>query len=238
MFVFSLLLYGLSYGGGLAFPARISNDRHTVRLAVVLFRHGLHQVTGTYRFSVFHDPGSLFDRQTWCQCRFNCWLRQFRRISSAVVPYRSAKGTSFIQTQLEVADACSGIRSIMSLIKILALCSPILRGREYGARWRYWQLPFRLPYWPISAELRAPVFTILRRQGGFLHDFQGCWVFFLGFALLFGLFYLVDKELNVSEINISDVIGYPDSGTGNGHGWFVSTPSSGSCADQSGEASP
>lgn len=110
--------------------------------------------------------------------------------------YREGNMLFFINTQLEVAEACSGIRSIMSLTMISAIFAYITPG----ATWR--RVIIVLAAIPI-----AFVANILRITGtgilahfhgdkvarGFLHDFSGFAVFAFGLIMLFTLYALLKR---------------------------------------------
>jgi exosortase len=103
----------------------------------------------------------------------------------------------FAQTQLEVAEACSGIRSIMAYIMLSILFAYFMdRG--------WWKKAIII----LSAVPLALFANIARVTGtgilahffggqvatGFLHEFSGMVVFALGFILLFGEFLLLNRD--------------------------------------------
>ena len=110
--------------------------------------------------------------------------------------FREGNMLYFLQTQLEVAEACSGIRSIMSMIMLSCLFVYFSKGG--------W---LRKAILVLSAIPVAMFANIVRVSGtgilahfyggkvarGFLHEFSGLAVFVLGFALLFMEFRGLEK---------------------------------------------
>ena len=102
----------------------------------------------------------------------------------------------FVNTQLEVAEACSGIRSIMSL----TMLSVIFAYITDGGRWKKVVLI-------LSAVPIAMLANIVRVSGtgmlahffgdqvarGFMHDFSGMAVFAFGLIVLFLELTLLNK---------------------------------------------
>lgn len=110
--------------------------------------------------------------------------------------YREGNMLYFLQTQLEVAEACSGIRSIMAL----TMLSVIFAYLATGNRWRKVLLV-------ISAIPIALAANIVRVSGtgilahffgdrvarGFLHEFSGLAVFAFGLGVLLLEFKLLQR---------------------------------------------
>lgn len=118
-------------------------------------------------------------------------------ISAFSIPvYREGNMLYFVQTQLEVAEACSGIRSIVSLT-MLSVIFIYLSRRGIG-----WKAVLGLSAIPI-----ALVANIIRVTGtgilahhfgdsvakGFLHEFSGLAVFAFGFFVLYCEYSLLNK---------------------------------------------
>jgi exosortase A len=110
--------------------------------------------------------------------------------------YREGNMLYFTQTQLEVAEACSGIRSIMSLTMLSVIFSH-LSGNGW---WRKALLVFSaIPIAMLANVLRVSGTGILahffgdRVARGFLHEFSGLAIFVFGLALLFLVFNLLNR---------------------------------------------
>lgn len=200
LFIFSLAIYGLSYGGGLAFPARVAMisslfgllwfclGNSSARLFAFPVAFLLFMIPVPYSImSLVSMPLQLLVTTVSADLIGRC----------SIPVYREGNMLYFMQTQLEVADACSGIRSIMSLSMLALLLS-------YLTRPGWWRKALLL----TSAIPIAMLANIGRVSGtgilahfygdkvarGFMHDFSGLIVFFFGFAFLFGLFCVVNKK--------------------------------------------
>lgn len=119
-------------------------------------------------------------------------------ISAMQIPVlREGNMLYFAQTQLEVAEACSGLRSMTAFIMLSCLFSYIMK-----------------PNWPkrmvmVAAAVPLALFAnIVRVTGtgvlahfiggkaaqGFLHEFSGMAVFAFGFVLLFIVYRLLERS--------------------------------------------
>jgi len=101
--------------------------------------------------------------------------------------YREGNMLYFVQTQLEVAEACSGIRSVMALTMLSVIFA-------YTSSVNWWRRGILI----LSAIPIALLANILRVSGtgvlahffgdrvarGFLHEFSGLVVFLFGLAVL------------------------------------------------------
>ena len=124
------------------------------------------------------------------------------KISAGIIQFcsipvlREGNMLYFVQTQLEVAEACSGIRSITSLTMLSMIFLYLM-----PAGWKTKAVIF------LSAVPIAIIANIIRVSGtgilahyfgdqvarGFLHEFSGMAVFIFGFALLFLEYSLLNK---------------------------------------------
>lgn len=110
--------------------------------------------------------------------------------------YREGNMLFFVQTQLEVAEACSGIRSIMSL----SILSVVFAYISTGNWWRKAVLVLSaIPVALVANILRITATGILahffgdRVARGFLHEFSGIVVFFFGMVIIFGIYVLLGR---------------------------------------------
>jgi exosortase len=116
------------------------------------------------------------------------------KISAALIQYltipvyREGNILYFIHTQLEVAEACSGIRSIMSLTMISTIFAYITTGSTWS---KVVLVLAAVPVAMIANILRVTGTGILAHffgdqvARGFLHDFSGLVVFLFGLIILF-----------------------------------------------------
>lgn len=110
--------------------------------------------------------------------------------------YREGNMLYFVQTQLEVAEACSGIRSIMSL----SILSVVFAYISTGNWWRKAALILSaIPVALVANILRVTATGILAHffgdqvARGFLHEFSGLVVFFFGMVIIFGIYVLLNR---------------------------------------------
>jgi len=114
----------------------------------------------------------------------------------AIPVYREGNMLYFLQTQLEVAEACSGIRSIMALTMLSVLFGYL----GDNGWWRKLALVLAaIPIAMLANILRVSGTGILahffgdRAARGFLHEFSGLAVFVFGLAALFLVFTLLNR---------------------------------------------
>ena len=105
--------------------------------------------------------------------------------------YREGNMLYLAQTQLEVAEACSGIRSVVSLIMLSILLAYLTNN---GNWWKKIVLVLcAIPVALVENIFRVSCTGILAHlygdqvARGFLHDFSGVVVFVFGFAIMFVL---------------------------------------------------
>ena len=102
----------------------------------------------------------------------------------------------FAQTQLEVAEACSGIRSIVSFTVLSVIFAYLL---DKGWSRRIILLLSAIPLALFANIVRVSGTGILahfygsRIARGFLHEFSGLAVFGFGFVLLLGEYILLNR---------------------------------------------
>ena len=110
--------------------------------------------------------------------------------------YKEGNMLYFAQTQLEVAEACSGIRSIMALTMLSVIFVYLIDGRWVP---KAILLSSAIPLALIANIIRVSGTGVLahyygeRVARGFLHEFSGLAVFAFGFILLFMEYSLLNK---------------------------------------------
>jgi exosortase len=197
--VVSLALYLVSFAGGIAFVARVTLVTALVGLlwsclGTAMIREAAFPLG--FLFFMVPVPGTLLGMVAFplqmAATKISANLIQF----CSIPVYREGNMLYFLQTQLEVAEACSGIRSIMSL----TMLSVIFSYMASGSRWRKVVLV-------LSAIPVAMAANILRVSGtgvlahffgdrvarGFLHEFSGMVVFAFGLLVLFLEFWLLQR---------------------------------------------
>lgn len=200
LLVVSLLLYVLSSAGGLAFPARVAMVTSLFGLVwFCLGKEFIQKLAFPIAFLLFMVPVpySLISLVS-LPLQLMATDVSAALIGKCSIPvYREGNMLYFIQTQLEVAEACSGVRSIMSLTMIsLIFC--------YLSRDGWWRKTILV----IAAIPIAIVANIFRVTGtgvlahfygdgvarGFLHEFSGIAIFVFGFAALFAVFFFLNRK--------------------------------------------
>lgn len=119
-----------------------------------------------------------------------------------VIVLREGNIIMFPTTTLEVADACSGIRSLMSLIALSVAYAYFLKTTTLK-RWVI--IVSAVPFAIITNALRVIVTGILaqwwgaKAAEGFFHEFAGLAVFALAMALLVGLGSILCRERRLPQ---------------------------------------
>jgi exosortase len=114
----------------------------------------------------------------------------------AIPVYREGNMLYFVQTQLEVAEACSGLRSLVAFIMLSILFAHMMNK----VIWKQATIILSaLPLAIIANIFRVTSTGILAHfygdkvAQGFLHSFSGLSVFAFGFVILLIEFYLIEK---------------------------------------------
>lgn len=196
----SLFLYLVSYAGGVVFLQRMTIVLSLNGLVLYLFGKETYRILLfplVFLFFMVPIPESVvglisFPLQTYAT------IISSKIIQWCGIPvYREGHMLYFTQTQLEVAEACSGIRSISALLML----SVIFMHQCSNNR-------LLKTIIILSSVVIAFIANILRVSGtgilahffgakvarGFLHEFSGMAVFAFGFLLLFAEYKLLDRN--------------------------------------------
>lgn len=194
LFVATLLIYLVSYAGGVVFLQRLMMVLSFNALVWSLLGN---EVYSTLRFPLLFlvfmvpIPESFisilsFPLQTYAT------VISTKIIQSVGIPvYREGHMLYFTQTQLEVAEACSGIRSMSAMFMLSAVFMHQVQK----------QLSLKVVIL-LSSVLVAFIANILRVSGtgmlahyfgagvarGFLHEFSGIAMFVFGFCVMFSVY--------------------------------------------------
>lgn len=196
----SLAFYLLSLLGGIAVTSRLMMVFSLAGL--VLFQYGkpiFRLVAFPIFFLVFMIPVPIA-----IIGRISMPLQMFATIVSehiiralSIPVYREGNMLYFVQTQLEVADACSGIRSITAL---LMLSTVFVYISKLSWPRRSILLASAIPVALFANIVRVAGTGVLahfygaRVAQGFLHEFSGMAVFAFGLILLYLLFRLLERR--------------------------------------------
>lgn len=196
----SLLAYIVSSAGGVVFPARVAIVTSLFGLVWYCLGNKFIQKLAfpiVFLFFMVPVPYSLISLVS-LPLQMMATDVSAALIGSCSIPvYQEGNMLYFIQTQLEVAEACSGIRSIMSLTMIsLIFC---FLSRE--GLWRKTVLVFAaIPIAIVANIFRVTGTGVLAHYygddvaRGFLHEFSGIVIFVFGFALLFSVFIFLNRK--------------------------------------------
>lgn len=196
----ALSVYLLSYAGGLVFPARV---------AMVLSLYGLIWLTlgsGIIRILAFPIlfllfmipvPYSLLSLVS-APLQLMATKISANVIGACSIPvFREGNMLYFVGSQLEVAEACSGIRSIMSLTMIAFAFANMSRA---GWKGRTILILSAIPLAIVANIIRIAGTGVLAHfygdkvARGFLHEFSGIAIFVFGFMALLGVFTLINRK--------------------------------------------
>lgn len=196
----SLAIYLVSVAGGSAFPGRVAMVAALGGLLwFCLGSARMRLLAFPVAFLVFMVPipYSLLNLVAGRLQLMATAISERLILGCSIPVYREGNMLYFVQTQLEVAEACSGIRSIVSLTMIsLVFCFLSRRGW-----WRKVALvSAAVPIAIVANIVRVSGTGVLahfygdRVARGFLHEFSGMVIFFFGFALLFALFQAINRR--------------------------------------------
>ena len=110
--------------------------------------------------------------------------------------YREGNIIQLTNTTLEVVDACSGLRSLMSLLALSAAFALVSNHTRIS---KLILFLFAIPIAIFTNIVRLSSTAVLARHfgpqvaQGFLHDFSGIVVFGLAFILLYSIHWLLEK---------------------------------------------
>jgi exosortase len=205
--VISLITYVVSYSGAIGFLARLTIA--TSLLGLVLYNYGgpvLRTVIFPLLFLFFMIPvpDSIYGY-------FALPLQlSVSKISAALIQlasipvYREGNMLYFAQAQLEVAEACSGLRSITSFVMLAVLFAYMLRSNWCK---RCVLVLLAIPVAMLVNIIRVTGTGVLAHfkggevARGFMHEFSGMAVFAIGFLFLssiYAYFNRKHKEIDVS----------------------------------------
>lgn len=195
----SMGFYLLSYAGGIEVVARSMIVFSLIGLVLfILGKAAFSALAFPLGFLIFMVPvpDSILSLVSFPLQLFATKISTFLIQGVGIAAYREGNMLYFAQTQLEVAEACSGIRSIMSFGMLSFIFA-------YMMNKIWWKRVFLI----VSTIPLALFANIVRVTGtgilahfygdevarGFLHEFSGLAVFAFGFVLLIGEFLLLNK---------------------------------------------
>jgi exosortase len=197
--IISMGLYLLSYAGGIAVVSRSMIVFSLIGLVMfTLGEHFLKALSFPLFFLIFMVPvpDSILGLVAFPLQLFATKVSTFFIQSFSIPAYREGNMLYFAQTQLEVAEACSGIRSLMSFGMLSFIFAYMMD--------KIWWKRILLVLSTIPLALFANIVRVTgtgilahfygsKAALGFLHEFSGLAVFAFGFVLLLGEYLLLNK---------------------------------------------
>ena len=199
--VFSLALYVLSFAGGIVFISRSMIVFSLIGL--VLFTLG-NTIFKIFAFPLFFlifmvpVPDSILNLVAFPLQLFATNISAFLIKTLSIPVYQEGNMLYFTRTQLEVAEACSGIRSIMALTMLSVIFGYLSNG-DWARKGII--LASAIPIAIIANILRVSGTGILahffgaRVARGFMYEFSGLAVFVFGFVLLFLVYSMLNRGI-------------------------------------------
>jgi len=197
--VISMLLYVLSYTGGIAVVSRLMIVSSLIGLILYNFGAAVFSIIQfplLYLLFMVPVPATLYSLVALPLQIFATKVSTLLIDALSIPVYREGTMLYFMQTHLEVAEQCSGLHSMTSFIMLSFLFAYMLNNK-------WWKRIFLV----ISAIPLAISANIVRVTGtgilanfygakvarGFLHEFSGMAVFAFGFILLLIEYSLLSK---------------------------------------------
>ena len=195
----SLTVHVLSFAGGLALPSRVALVFSLIGLIWSCLGKDIFKILlfpVSFLLFMIPVPYSLMNLIS-VPLQLMATRVSANVIEACSIPvYREGNMLYFMNTQLEVAEACSGIRSIQALTMLAVIFMSMLKDG-----WK------RETVMIVSAVPIALIANIVRISGtgvlahfygdkaarGFLHDFSGIVIFAFGFIALLGIFTLLNR---------------------------------------------
>jgi len=191
--VLSLILYILSLAGGAAFPARVTLVLALFGLVWCCMGKAVIKILSfpiMFLLFMIPVPYSLLSLVS-VPLQLIATKISASVIAACSIPvYREGNLLFFVGTQLEVAEACSGIRSIMSLTMLAVAFTTLTKT---GWKGKSLLILSAIPIAMIANIVRISGTGVLANffgdkvARGFLHEFSGLLVFAFGFLVLLGL---------------------------------------------------
>ncbi len=196
----SALIYLVSYAGGVVFVQRLMIVLSLIGLVLYLFGPEIFRIVRfplLFLFFIAPIPESMvnilsFPLQTYAT------IISSKIIELCGIPvYREGHMLYFSQTQLEVAEACSGIRSVSAMLMLSVV---FMHQCENNRLRKVIIISSSIVIALLANILRVSGTGILahffgdRVAKGFLHEFSGIAVFAVGFAMLFVEYKLLNRK--------------------------------------------
>ena len=203
LLVLSMLIYLLSYSGGIFFPARLMIPLSLLCLVwSTLGMENLKTVLFPIFFLIFMIPvpDSILNLVSLPLQLIATDISALIIRSASIPVYQEGNLLYFTHAQLEVAEACSGIQSIMALTMLSVILVYISNMKKVKC------LILILSAIPIAFAanvMRVSATGIIAHFYGdgiarsFLHDISGIVVFLIGLLALFTLYKILSRSIQI-----------------------------------------
>lgn len=200
LFGASLLIYLASYAGGSAFPARVAMITALAGLAWGCLGAAILRILAlplAILLFMIPVPHSLISVVSMPLQLAATRVAEILIGFCSIPVYREGNMLYFTRTQLEVAEACSGIRSITALAMTGLVLACMARGTRSA---RVILVLMSLPIAVAVNIVRVTGTGILAHfygeqvARGFLHEFSGLAIFALGFMMLWFMYALIGRR--------------------------------------------
>jgi exosortase A len=200
LLIISLGIYLLSYAGGIAVVSRSMIVLSLMGIVLFIFGKEIFSIlTFPLLFLLFMVPipDSLLNLVSFPLQMYATKIAYVLINFFSIPVYREGNMLYFAQTQLEVAEACSGIRSIISFFMLSAIFTYMLNK---GKTRKIVLLASAIPLALFMNIIRITGTGILAHfygskiALGFLHEFSGLLIFGIGFILLFCEYLIFSKN--------------------------------------------
>ncbi len=195
----SLILYILSYAGAVTVVSRAMIALCLIGLVLFNFGNSVFRIIAfplIYLLFMVPVPDSIYGLVAFPMQLFATDVSAFLIRNMSIPVFQEGNMLYFAKAQLEVAEACSGLRSMMAFIMLSCLFAYMMKPN--------WRPRFTIV---ISAVPLAMFANIVRVTGtgilahfygekvarGFLHEFSGLAVFAFGFVLLMGEYMFIER---------------------------------------------
>lgn len=199
IFIVSLLFYVVGYAGGIEVLPRLTIISTLIGLVILNLGFNIFSKLAfplLFLFFMVPAPVSIVELLSFPLQLIVTKISAFIISSLSIPVLREGNMLYFAHTSLEVAEACSGIRSLVSYVMLGFLFAHLMDGsmkRRCILVFSAVPLSFFANLLRVTATGILAYFFGSRVARGFLHEFSGMAIFVFGLILLFFLYTLLDK---------------------------------------------
>ena len=208
LLIISLLLYFIGMVGGVEFLPRIALIMTIISL--LYFNLGKNIIRHIYfplffLFFMVPFPVSIIAYISLPLKVVAAKIAETSLMALNIPVLREGNMLYFANASLEVADACSGIRSLISFIMLGSLFAYLMSSSIFK---KLLLVVLTIPYALMANFFRVTGTGLLAHffgskvAHGFMHEFSGIVTFFLGFAMVIATYRLLEGELFVLRRNL------------------------------------